>query len=572
MDDNSLVSIQNLRVRFQGAANPALFGLDLEIPKGKVTAVVGESGSGKSLTALTLLRLLPESAIIDHGKVLWQPEDKVIDLLEVTESDLSAYRGKEIAMIFQEPMTSLNPVFTCGYQVAEAILAHHPVDKEAAKIRTLELFSLVKMTEPERMYNAYPHQLSGGQKQRVMIAMALANNPRLLIADEPTTALDVTVQRAILSLLRELHADLGMTMLFISHDLGVVADLADFVAVMFQGHLVEYGPASEVLKNPKHAYTRSLLACRPAANLHRERLPVTEDFLSVSTLPDGHLSWVEKQPEPVGASKDGTNLLANPVLEVEKLTVEYLGTRNFWGRRGSSVQAVNDVSFTVLSGELLGIVGESGCGKSTLSNALLGLLPITKGNVRFNGNRLDELSPAGWRALRKEIQIVFQDPYASLNPRMRVGEAIMEPMLVHGLGKNQTERRQRALNLLDRVQMPSSALDRYPHEFSGGQRQRIVIARALSVEPSFIIFDESVSALDVSVQAVVLNLIADLRDSLGFSGIFISHDLSVINHISQRVIVMQHGRIVEQGDTRSLFESPREDYTKQLIASIPGSL
>ena len=560
-----LLSVEGLSVSFPGERRrmEALKSVSFDLKKGDVLALVGESGSGKSVTALSILRLLESPAArVEFGRILFSPDGvSQTDLLRLSEREMDGIRGRGISMIFQEPMTSLNPVMTCGRQVSEAILAKGGLGKREAKERTLTLFERVRLPDPASLYDRYPHQLSGGQKQRVMIAMAMSGGPSLLIADEPTTALDVTVQKSILSLIETLRREEGMGVIFITHDLGVVAEAADRVAVMYKGSIVEQGLVGQVLANPSHDYTRALLACRPGLHPRKSRLPVVSDFMG------GNPMQNEGRKE-----RKETDLLL-PVIEPDrgKKLIQVRGLSvSYPGRKGSrGVRAVDGVDFEVHEGETLGIVGESGCGKTTLGRAILGLVKPDAGEVLLRGRDLARMGRKEWMPHRKELQIVFQDPYGSLNPRMTVGSAIAEPMEVHGLGSGGSLRG-KVVERLEMVDLRAEHYDRYPHEFSGGQRQRIGIARALSVDPSFIVFDESVSALDVSVQAQVLNLLLDLKKSLGFTSLFISHDLSVVHHVSDRILVMKEGRIVESGPAEEVFRSPRTEYTRSLLASIPG--
>ncbi len=471
-------------------------------------------------------------------------------------------RGNRIAMIFQEPMTSLNPVLTCGKQVMEALLLHKKMTPQQAKARTIEWFSKVQLPNPESIFKRYPHQLSGGQKQRVMIAMAMCCEPELLICDEPTTALDVTVQKTILQLIRELQQQTGMGVIFITHDLGVVAEIADRAVVMYKGEIVETGTVKQLFQQPQHPYTKALLACRPVNHRRGERLPVVSDFL------DPQAQAAVQAAKPVTTATDATA----PLLEVRDLRVWFPTSKTIWGKPLQFAKAVDGVSFNVLKGETLGLVGESGCGKTTLGRTLLRLIEPTSGQILYKGTDLAAKSKRELRALRKDLQIVFQDPYSSLNPRLAVGPAIAEPLLVHGLEKTEKRRKDKVVELLEKVNLKAEHYNRYPHEFSGGQRQRIVIARALALNPSFVVCDESVSALDVSVQAQVLNLLNDLKKELGFTVIFISHDLSVVRYISDRIMVMNKGKIEESGPADEIYLHPRTAYTQQLIASIPKGI
>jgi len=490
---------------------------------------------------------------------------------------MRAIRGNDIAMIFQEPMTSLNPVFTCGDQVMEAILLHQKVTKKEAKEKTIALFKTVQLPRPEAIFSSYPHQISGGQKQRVMIAMAMSCNPSILIADEPTTALDVTVQQTILDLMLKLQQENDMGILFITHDLGVIAELADKVVVMYKGRIVEQGPVMEIFENPKHPYTKGLLACRPPLDVRLKRLPVVSDFMEVNnegTIIEKDLSIADVTKNAIQSDAerkaDHDRLYAQkPVLSIRNLKTYFPMKADFFGRTKDWVKAVDDVTFDVYPGETLGLVGESGCGKTTLGRTVLRLVDPTGGEIIFDGHPLHSMTPTELRAIRKDIQIIFQDPYSSLNPRITVGDAIMEPMQVHKLYANDVERKAKVVELLERVNLLPEHFYRYPHEFSGGQRQRICIARALALRPKFIICDESVSALDVSVQAQVLNLLNELKRDFNFTYIFISHDLSVVKFMSDRMVVMNQGKVEEMGDADQIYSNPRTEYTKKLIAAIP---
>jgi len=578
-----LLQVNNLSIDFAAAQGNTLAvnNISFEVGAGEIVAVVGESGSGKSVTALSLLQLLPKQTGIS-GQLLFTKDSKSpLDLLTMDEKAIRAVRGKDIAMIFQEPMTSLNPVFTCGYQVMEAIQLHQGVKKDIARKKTIELFEKVQLPDPATLINQYPHQLSGGQKQRVMIAMAMSCNPSLLIADEPTTALDVTVQKAILELIKALQQQNGMSVLLITHDLGLVADIADKVVVMYKGAVIEAGSTEEVLKNPRHAYTKALLLCRPAMHKKGERLPVVEVMENgkwkVESGENGIRNEEEEiRNEKVGAlgSANGQRSRANDqqptVLEVQNLQIDYPGKKNWLGKPSTTYKAVDGVSFSVSKGEILGLVGESGCGKTTLGRAILQLIPASSGKIILNGVDLLQLPAKAITALRTDLQIVFQDPYGSLNPRITIGDAIKEPMQVHQLFENDKERKDKVVELLEKVNLKADHFNRYPHQFSGGQRQRICIARALALNPSFLIFDESVSALDVSVQAQVLNLLNDLKKEFEFTSIFISHDLSVVHYISDRIMVMKAGKIVETGLADAIYFDPENDYTRQLIEAVPG--
>ncbi|HMO62104.1 MAG TPA: ABC transporter ATP-binding protein [Ferruginibacter sp.] len=561
-----LVQVQNFSVQFNTTYGHtvAVNNITFDIGPNEIVAVVGESGSGKSVTALAMLQLLPAAATT-AGNIIFQHKN----LLTLRPKAIQALRGKDASMIFQEPMTSLNPVLTCGKQVTEAILTHTPVSKKMAIAKTIELFEKVKLPNPQAIYNRYPHQLSGGQKQRVMIAMAMSCNPALLIADEPTTALDVTVQKEILQLIQTLQQQNSMSVLLITHDLGVVADVAHRIIVMYKGEIVEQGMAKTILLQPQHPYTQGLLQCRPGIHAKGTRLPV---------LSGGRLAAAPQPAEPAAGNsiipaiskQDCNSREDTPLLEVQHLKVYYPGKKKWWGKQPEPFKAVDDTSFTIQKGEIVGLVGESGCGKSTLGKAILQLVPSTSGKIILNGVTLTGMPQNKLRHLRKNLQVVFQDPYGSLNPRLTIGEAILEPMLTHGLVHNTRAGREQVAALLEKVKLEAGYFGRYPHQFSGGQRQRICIARALALQPSFLIFDESVSALDVSVQAQVLNLLHDLKKEFGFTAIFISHDISVVHYISDRIMVMHQGKIVEQGDATQVYTMPRHAYTKTLLQAMPG--
>ena len=565
-----ILSIRNLKVSFSrdGEWNEAVHGIDLDVFAGRTLGVVGESGSGKSVSSLAVMRLLNErQSRFTADSILLEDTD----ISRFDEKQMAEIRGKCIAMIFQEPMTSLNPVYKCGFQVSEMILQHEDVSRKQARERVIALFKQVMLPRPEAIYDSYPHELSGGQKQRVMIAMAIACNPQILIADEPTTALDVTVQLEILKLLRKLQADTGMGMIFITHDLGVVAEIADDVAVMHNGEILERGSVSEILHNPQHPYTQGLLACRPPMNVRLTRLPVVKEFL------DGQWKGGKQQiiDELLVTDEDRKQRLEKlyaqePILKVEHLKTWYPLRKGVFSRVYDHVKAVDDVSIEVYEGETLGLVGESGCGKTTLGRSILRLAEPTSGKIIFDGIDVTALKGNDLRDFRKQAQIVFQDPYSSLNPRLSIGEAIAEPMRVHGIEIDKKKCRAVVCDLLEQVGLKAEHYERYPHELSGGQRQRICIARALAVNPRLVICDESVSALDVSVQAQVLNLLNRLKDERHLTYIFISHDLGVVRYMSDRVVVMYNGKPVEMNDADELFEHPQNAYTKKLIAALPG--
>jgi peptide/nickel transport system ATP-binding protein len=565
-----LLQIRNLHVSFRrdGRWNEAVHGIDLDVFAGKTLGLVGESGSGKSVSSLAVMRLLNERVSrIDSDSILIEGDE----IKHFTERQMAEVRGKRIAMIFQEPMTSLNPVYKCGFQVSEMIRQHEDVSKVEAKKRVIDLFKQVMLPRPESIYDSYPHELSGGQKQRVMIAMAIACHPKLLIADEPTTALDVTVQLEILKLLRKLQAETGMGMIFITHDLGVVAEIADDVAVMHDGEILERGTVQQILSHPQHPYTQGLLACRPPMNIRLKRLPIVKEFLDgqwhggkEQILHDLQISDEERQAHLKQLYSQ------EPLLKVEHLKTWYPLRKGVFSRVYGHVKAVDDVSLEVYEGETLGLVGESGCGKTTLGRSILRLAEPTSGKIWFDGIEVTALKGQALRDFRKQAQIVFQDPYSSLNPRITIGDAISEPMIVHDIETDRTRCQNRVCDLLEQVGLQAEHYDRYPHEFSGGQRQRICIARALAVSPRLIICDESVSALDVSVQAQVLNLLNRLKEERHLTYIFISHDLSVVRFMSDRVVVMYNGQPVEINEADALFEHPLNAYTKKLIDALPG--
>lgn len=646
----TVLEVRNLRVQFQSAdagdasaTVKAVDGISFEVKRGQTLGIVGESGSGKSVTSLAVMGLLSSSSTKIDGEIWFSPtkdgaSNGPVNLLEMPDREKQTYRGSQIATIFQEPMSSLNPVYTIGFQLTEAICLHQQVSQTEARRQAASLLQEVKLLpgddelrqrclalrqehsrtaagnqafmeddrdlmqlvngQKQAMLDRYPHELSGGQIQRVMIAMAISCNPTLLIADEPTTALDVTVQATILALLRELRDSRGMAMIFITHDLGVIAEIGDTVAVMYRGKIVECGAIEQIFSNPQHPYTKGLLACRPTLDRQLRRLPTVSDFMDVTTNASGELVIVEKNADLDGDNSGGNPAFATgkpprlphisgPLLAVNNLRVGF-PVQGIFGETKRFFMAVNDISFEVYPGETLGLVGESGCGKSTLARALLQLIPIASGKVFFEGQEITpptkSSSASQWMAnyrmkkeydrklrwLRRDLQIIFQDPFSSLDPRLNVGDAVMEPMVIHRFGKNQKEQRDRAAYLLERVGLNPDFMRRYPHEFSGGQRQRICIARALALNPKFIICDESVSALDVSVQAQVLNLLKELQTELGLTYIFISHDLSVVKFMSDRAIVMNKGKIEEIGTAERIYRQPQQAYTRQLIASIPA--
>ncbi len=571
---DKLLQVEDLQVCFhtdEGKVQ-AVDGISFDLVRGETIGIVGESGSGKSVTALSIMRLVeqPPGEIVS-GSIRFKPgSEEASDLLQLSEKQMTAIRGDRLGMVFQEPMSSLNPVIRCGRQVQEAILLHRKVDKKTAKAQVLSLFEQVQLPNPERIYNAYPHQLSGGQKQRVMIAMAMSCQPDILIADEPTTALDVTVQQTILKLMADLKEAFSGSIIFITHDLGVIAEIADRVLVMHQGKIVEQGRVADIFLRPQHPYTKGLLACRPPLNFRLKRLPVVSDFLEADESTDLTQKMASLKIDASQHEARLTELQQHPaLLEVEDMRVWFPGKKTFWGAVRDYIKAVDGVSFELKKGETLGLVGESGCGKTTLGRALLRLQPALSGVVRYEGRDILQISNKEMKALRKEMQIIFQDPFAALNPRMMIGNALLEPMVIHQPGKSNREYKERVVDLLETVGLEADHFQRYPHQFSGGQRQRICIARALAVNPSFIICDESVSALDVSVQAQILNLLMELRENHQLTYIFISHDLSVVKFMSDRIMVMEKGKIVESGPADDIYQNPQNPYTQRLIAAIP---
>jgi len=564
--DTPLLSVQQLNAEIIENALPVLRNISFDLYQGEILALVGESGSGKSVTALSIPRLLsPKEITYTSGSVFFRNTNgKEINLLELTEQELNQYRGNKIGLVFQEPMSSLNPVMTCGMQVMEQILQHSNCKKAEAKQKTIELFRQVELPEPEKIIDRYPHQLSGGQKQRVMIAMAISCNPVLLIADEPTTALDVTVQKSILELLNKIRKNNGTALLFITHDLGIVEELADKVAVMQQGEIKEFNTAQSVFTNPQHPYTKALLACRSTSFKKGERLLTIETILNQEQRDNIHHHF-ENTIEVNLKESD-----KSPVISVKNLTVSF-EKKHWWNNRKTiSTPVVNEISFDIFKGETLGLVGESGCGKTTLGRTILKLQSAQAGSIFYKGKDILKQSRSQFNPYRKELQIVFQDPYASLNPKMRIGDILLEPLQLHRKELSKKDAKETAVKLLNKVGLTKDAINRYPYAFSGGQRQRICIARALAVNPSFIVWDESVSALDASIQAQILNLINDLKAELGFTSLFISHDLSVIRYLCDRILVMKKGIIVEQGDAETIWSNPQHSYTRELIDAIPG--
>ena len=559
-----LLAIHNLTVTFEteNKSFTAVKDVSLSVNRGEIRALVGESGSGKSVTSMSILQLIPRPpAAYKNGSILfYDTSGAVIDLLQTSATEIGAIRGSKIAMIFQEPMTALNPVLTCGKQIIETIMLHQHLSKEAATKEAIALFKSVQINEPEKAIDKYPHELSGGQKQRVMIAMAMSGKPDLLICDEPTTALDVQVQKSILQLLKKLQQETGMGILFITHDLNVVSSFADAVTVLYKGEVVEENATKILFENPAHPYTKALLACRPGQYPKGFKLPVVSDFLSNSNYSVPAINAKELKAD---------SIINETLIEVKNVSIRFPTHTNIFGKVTQSFTAVDQISFDIKEGETLGLVGQSGCGKTTLGRSIVGLQAINEGSIVYKGETIAAPNKIYNPHYKKIIQLIFQDPYSSLHPRMRIGDAIAEPLLVHQMVTNKAASKERVIDMLEKVELPANCFDKYPHEFSGGQRQRIVIARALIMEPKFVICDESVSALDVSVQAQVLNLLNNLKASMQFSALFITHDLSVVKYISDRIMVMNQGKIEEIGPAESVYHSPKSLYTQELIASLP---
>ncbi len=559
-----LLQINNLTVSFESEQGSftAVNNLNLSVCRGEIRALVGESGSGKSVTSMSILQLIPSPpAAYKNGSILFYNSlNESINLVAASAAEMEAIRGRKIAMIFQEPMTALNPVITCGNQIIETIILHQGLSQEAAKKEAIRLFTSVQINNPEKAIDTYPHELSGGQKQRVMIAMAMSGKPDLLICDEPTTALDVQVQKSILELLKQLQQETGMGILFITHDLNVVASFADTVTVLYKGEVFEENTTKALFDNPAHPYTKALLACRPGLYPKGYKLPVVNDFLSNSNY---------KVPPITNDDKESAIKYNNTLLEVNHVSVRFPIATNIFGKVTKSFTAVDNISFDIKEGETLGLVGQSGCGKTTLGRSIVGLQNINEGSILYKGETIAAPNKAYNPHYKKIIQLIFQDPYSSLHPRMRIGDAIAEPLQVHQIVPSKSERKERVIDMLEKVELSADCYNKYPHEFSGGQRQRIVIARALIMEPKFVICDESVSALDVSVQAQVLNLLNDLKASMQFSALFITHDLSVVKYISDRIMVMNQGKMEEIGPAQEVYHSPKSLYTQELIAALP---
>ena len=562
MSQKTLLSVEKLNISFgkKKESIAVIHDVSFDVFENEIIGIVGESGSGKSVTSLAIMGLIAKNNSLVKGEIFFNGKN----LLHEKEKALQQLRGKEIAMIFQEPMSALNPSLSCGFQVSEILQHHLKLKVSDAKKQTITLFEKVKLPRPREIFNSFPYQISGGQMQRVMIAMAIACKPKLLIADEPTTALDVTVQKEILLLLKELQKETGMSLLFISHDLSLVSEIADRVIVMYKGEIVEKGDVLQIFKAPKDPYTKALLNSRPSLDKRLKRLP------TIASLADNTFDSIEISPQN-RALKHKFIYTQKPLLEVHNVEKEYYSNSSFFGKR-KVVKAVDDVSFNVYEGETLGLVGESGCGKSTLGKAILQLDKATAGKIKYRGKELTSLSNKEIRRLRKEIQLIFQDPYSSLNPKLLIGAALTEPMLVHNIGTSKKRRKNKAIALLERVGLDESYYYRYPHELSGGQRQRVGIARTIAMEPKLVICDESVSALDISVQAQVLNLLNELKEDFGFTYIFISHDLAVVKYMADQLLVMNRGKIEEIGDADEIYANPTKAYTRKLIEAIPKGI
>ncbi|MDQ3141707.1 MAG: ABC transporter ATP-binding protein [Bacteroidota bacterium] len=566
----NILEVVDLSIRFQNKyqTHEVVKNIHFNVKRNQTLGIVGESGSGKSVTALSIMKLLGTNASYPNGQIFYNDGQNSVDLLKLSEKEIRPYRGAKIGLIFQEPMSALNPVLKCGYQLTEALLAHQKCSISESRSRAEYWFEKVGLSHASRMFDSYPHQLSGGQLQRILIAMALCCDPKLVIADEPTTALDVTIQRNIINLLAELKSELGLSMIFISHDLGLVHEICDQVAVMQDGRIVEQGACDEIFNTPSHPYTKGLIFCKPPLKRKVRRLLTVQDYIE-NKVPNNYFDDTYTiHPHEMDRKIDVLHQ-AKPLLSIQNVHVNYIKQRNFWGQPKEVHHAVNNISFDIFPGEIVGLVGESGSGKSSLGKAILKLIPNASGKVLYKDNDILSMDGEDLRVLRKDLQIIFQDPYSSLNPRKSAGEALIEPMLVHKLHANSKTRKEVAIKLLEDVGLQADHFHRFPHQFSGGQRQRVCIARALSLEPKFIVCDESVSALDVSVQAQVLNLLMDLKEKYTLSYLFISHDLSVVHFISDRILVMKEGEIVEEGKSYEIINTPKTQYTQRLIEAIP---
>ncbi|MBK8244678.1 MAG: ABC transporter ATP-binding protein [Saprospiraceae bacterium] len=564
----NLLQVKDLSISFlqEGNRIDAVRHVNFEILKGETIGLVGESGSGKTVTAMSIMKLLSPNAQYLSGQILWQGEDK--DFMLMSEPEIRPYRGAEVSIIFQEPMSALNPVLTCGYQLGEALLAHNKCNKGDIQSIAESWFTKVGLQDPTRIFRSYPHQLSGGQLQRILIAIALCCHPKLVIADEPTTALDVSIQKLILDLLKKLKDEMDLTLLFISHDLGLVKSICDRVIVMQNGKIVEQNSSAQIFSNPQQPYTQGLINCRPPLKLKLKRLPTVQDFLDGKTKE----FWFDQTKLIHSVDQDRhMDELHNqvPLLTVDQLSTRFVKSRTWLGKPKTWFEAVKKAQFEIYPGEVLGLVGESGSGKSSLGKSILGLLETHEGSVTYKEKNLLTLSPSDWRPLRKDLQIIFQDPYSALNPRKKIGSAIIEPMQVHQIHNNSKTRKEKAIEILEIVGLKADHYERYPHQFSGGQKQRICIARALTLSPKFIVCDESVSALDVSIQAQILNLFQDLKERFKLSYLFISHDFSVVNFMADRILVMKDGLIIEEGKSYEVINQPKTAYTQKLIEAIP---
>ncbi len=563
----NLLEIKDLRLGFSPQnETEVLKGVNLSIPRNKIIGIVGESGSGKTLTGFSILQLLSPNALIQGGEILWHDQNSTIDLLKLSSHQIRSYRGKSISMVFQEALSALNPVLTCGFQISEAVKAHFNLKNSEVKERVLQTLLKVGLVDPARIYHSFPHELSGGQMQRVLIAQAIINRPQLIIADEPTTALDVSIQKHILRLFKQIQQEVGCSILFISHDLGLVKELCDEVAVMQSGRIIEQAPVKELFSNPVENYTKGLLHCRPPLKRKVKKLLTVSDFKSPDSKQSVDFEYLTNE-EIVNAGTHFTD--KKNLLECKDLTIRYLVRSDELFGKNKYFEAVKKVNLNIKEGEIVGLVGESGSGKSSIGKAIVKLVHANDGIISYKGRDIRMLRSTDLKNMRREIQMVFQDPYSSLNPMQKIGTSIIEPMRIHNLYANDKERYSRSVYLLESVGLHESHFHRYPHQFSGGQRQRVCIARALSVNPSLIICDEAVSALDVSVQAQILNLLKELRERFSLSYLFISHDLSVVHFLSDRIIVLKGGQIVEANESTKLINQPMEEYTKQLIDAVP---